>query len=188
MPWIFNMFSPAIFKIHQGFSWSAGAQWGGWAQADRMLDCRAAVQSACACSCGRPAGIFPDFQLGPEVPCSETVPSINTYFHSSSTVSVFQSNALKNQNASCYFSRRYLTEMWDQKSMLQPEPYVCKACGFSISHCINCVELVSLPRCPHPSLKHLLSASLVFYRADWLMISLLFFQPFAGCLLNMHLH
>lgn len=56
--------------------------------------------------------------------------------------------------------------MWVQKSMLQPEPYVCKACGFSISHCINCVVLVSLPRCPRPSLKHLLSTSLVFDRAD----------------------
>ena len=174
MPWRFNMFSPAVFKIHQGFSRSAGARRGWWAQGDRLLDCSAVVQSTRARSRGCPIGIFPAHRLCPGIPCSvESMGAaaiINTYFHSSSStaplcfrVMLFQAGK-KNHNASSYFVKCCLTETGDQKSVLQPKLCVRKACVFSVSHCDHCLVPVSLPPCP--SLKHLPSPFFAFERTD----------------------
>lgn len=81
--WV-DMFSPAIFKIHRGFSPSAGAPRGGWARADWLLEGSTLGQSACARSPGCPPWVFPALQLCPEVPCSlettGTAATVKTYF------------------------------------------------------------------------------------------------------------
>lgn len=119
-----------------------------------------------------PWGYCQPFNFAQKWKSTETAPGINTYFCPPSfTVPlcfrVMLSQAgKKNQNASSYFIKCCLTEMWGQKSVLQPQPYVCKARGFSISHCNHCVVPVSLPHCPCPSLKCLPLPSLAFDRAD----------------------